>query len=123
MSCVGDKPTWGALRDSGAGIWLRNPTLIKSLTEKLAKNAFLEKRDPTDCALWYLALDKKTALIAFFKAVKDTRMIEFFSRDFSKEEWSNAALKNAYVLLGKRRLEIIVSWMHIYPVSPYLLNL
>ncbi|EJD75711.1 hypothetical protein LOAG_17206 [Loa loa] len=37
------------------------------------------------------------------KTVKDNRMLDFFMHDFNEEKWKKAALKNAFVLMGKQR--------------------
>jgi len=37
-------------------------------------------------------------------------MADFFSNDFSKEKWKKAALKNAFVLMGKQRFEHAVAF-------------
>lgn len=39
------------------------------------------------------------------RTVKNTKMQEFFSRDFSEDRWHRAALKNAFVLMTKQRFE------------------
>ena len=39
------------------------------------------------------------------RTVKNARMQEFFSRNFSEDRWHRAALKNAFVLLTKQRFE------------------
>jgi len=59
-------------------------TPVKALTEKMAKAQFLIKKDPLDCALFYLALEKKGPLLALFKAVNNTQLFQFFSNDFRK---------------------------------------
>jgi hypothetical protein len=111
---VPERATWPHVRELGLALWARNPTVVRSITERLAKVAFAgvrgDRREPMEAAIWYLALDKKTALIALLKAVRDQKMLEFFSHDFSKEEWQLAALKNAYFLLGKRRYELAVTF-------------
>lgn len=111
---VPEKVTWTQVRELGLALWVRNPTIIRQVTERLAKIAFTgvtgDKRDPMSAAMWYLALDKKTALIALFKAVRDQKMVEFFSQDFKKEEKQQAALKNAYFLLSKRKFEMAVTF-------------
>lgn len=111
---VPEKPTWPHVRDLGLALWVRNPTAVRQITERLAKVAFTgvngEKRDPMSAAIWYLALDKKTALLALFKAVRDQKMFEFFSQDFKKEEKQQAALKNAFFLLSKRKFDLAVTF-------------
>lgn len=97
---------WNELKQYGVGWWLKNPSLIKQLFEKLAKCAFQAKNDPLDSALYYLALKKKSVLLALFKTVKDTKMADFFKNDFDYDErWKTASLKNSFVLLGKQRFE------------------
>lgn len=97
--------TWSDLRQYGVGWWLKNTTLLKQLIEKVAKTAFQQKNDPLDAALFYLAMKKKGVLWGLFKTVKDVKMSEFFKNDFAEAKWQTAALKNAFVLLGKQRFE------------------
>ena len=40
-----------------------------------------------------------------FRTVRDSKMSQFFARDFTQDRWRKAALKNAYSLLGKQRFE------------------
>lgn len=97
--------TWQCLKQYGVGWWLRNPVLMKTLIERVAKSQFQANQDPLDAALFYLAMRKKAILVALFKTVKDTRMTDFFKNDFSQAKWQSSALKNAFVLLGKQRFE------------------
>lgn len=96
---------WSVLRQYGVGWWLRNPILIKNLIERVAKCAFQLNNDPLDAAIFYLAMKKKTILVALFKTVKDTKMMDFFKNDFTQSKYQSIALKNAFVLLGKQRFE------------------
>lgn len=102
--------TWGDLRQYGIGWWVKNPQQLKQLIEKVAKNAFQEKLDPLDAALFYLSMRKKGVLCGLFKTVKDVKMAEFFKNDFSQSKWQTAALKNAFVLLGMQRFEHAVAF-------------
>ena len=97
--------TWTDLRQYGVGWWLKSPTLLKQLIERVAKCTFQLNNDPLDAAIFYLAMKKKALLVALFKTVKDTRMTDFFKNDFTQSKWQSAALKNAFVLLGKQRFE------------------
>lgn len=72
----------------------------------MAKNAFASTRDPTNCALFYLALDKRAQLTTMCKAVSNNTLFDFLKNDFTTDKWKTAALKNAYVLLGKQRFEV-----------------
>jgi WD40 repeat protein len=103
--------TWPAVRMSGAPLWIRSLTTLKALAEKLAKAQFAEKKDPMDCMLVYLALGKKPALTALFKAVKNVKLTEFLSHDFSTPEWQEKALKNAYALMSQHNFEKAASFV------------
>lgn len=37
-------------------------------------------------------------------------LTEFFANDFSEDKWKKAALKNAFVLIGKQRFEHAVAF-------------
>ena len=43
--------------------------------------------------------------IFLFRTVRDSKMSQFFARDFTVDRWRKAALKNAYSLLGKQRFD------------------
>jgi hypothetical protein len=47
-------------------------------------------RNPSECALFYLALDKKPALAALYKAVRDQTLFDFLKNDFNQEKWKTA---------------------------------
>ena len=53
--------------------------------------------------MYYLALGRKSALIALYKATKDDKMVDFMSKNFMEQRWKRAAAKNAFVLQGKHR--------------------
>uniref|UniRef100_A0A224YX63 DmX-like protein 2 n=1 Tax=Rhipicephalus zambeziensis TaxID=60191 RepID=A0A224YX63_9ACAR len=101
------KPTlrWSELRELGIGWWVRSNQLLRRIIEKLAKSSFTAKQNPLDAALYYMAMKKKTILAGLFRTVNDKRMSDFFQNDFSQDRWRKAALKNAYVLLGKQQFE------------------
>ncbi|OWA51395.1 DmX-like protein 2 [Hypsibius exemplaris] len=96
---------WSDFKELGVGWWLKSNALLKTVVEKMAKNAFQASQNPLDAALFYLALKRKKVLAALFKLVADQRMIDFFSNDFKEDRWRKAALKNAFALLGKQRFE------------------
>uniref|UniRef100_A0A0R3RIQ7 Rav1p_C domain-containing protein n=1 Tax=Elaeophora elaphi TaxID=1147741 RepID=A0A0R3RIQ7_9BILA len=101
------KPTlsWEELRALGVAWWLKNTSSLRTIIEKLAKAAFQKNQDPLDASLYYLLLKKKNLLTHLFKTVKDNRMLDFFMHDFNEEKWKKAALKNAFVLMGKQRFQ------------------
>jgi hypothetical protein len=94
---------WSDLRQYGIGWWVKNPQRLRLLIERVAKCAFQTRQDPLDAAMFYLAMKKKGVLCGLFKTVKDTKMADFFKNDFGEAKWQTAALKNAFVLLGKQR--------------------
>jgi hypothetical protein len=96
---------WPYLKQYGVGWWLKNIPLLRTLIERVAKCSFQLKNDPLDSAIFFLAMKKKGVLCALFKSVKDTKMSDFFKNDFNQTKWQTAALKNAFVLLGKQRFE------------------
>lgn len=103
---LGPTPDWAACNRIGIGFWLKSPTVLRGLFDKLCKSAFLKNRDPNDAALYYLALNKKSALTALFKATKDDKLVNFFNQNFMEQRWKTAALKNAYALQAKHRFEL-----------------
>ena len=53
--------------------------------EKLARLQYLKRKDPKDCALLYIALNRLQVLAGLFKLSKDERdkaMVGFLSRNF-----------------------------------------
>ena len=64
-------------------------------------------RDPTSCSIYYFALGKHKLVQGLWRQSSGHKehglMIKFLSNDFSQARWKTAALKNAYVLLGKQR--------------------
>ncbi|KAL6042826.1 hypothetical protein QOT17_024211, partial [Balamuthia mandrillaris] len=104
-SVVPKQPSWDMIKGLGLGYWLKNPTTVLSVTENMARAQFSEKKDPCDCALFYLAMGKKSHLVGLFKAVKNEKLFNFFSNNFEgpeNERWRTVALKNAYHLLSKQ---------------------
>jgi len=122
-------PSWNELRELGVAWWVKNDNTLRKLFEKVAKAAFQvvsllfcfklkynkivlnvdlflmnqEKQDPLDAAIFYLAMKKKSLVWGLYRSVRDERMTAFFSNNFAEERWKQAALKNAFVLLGKQR--------------------
>ena len=58
--------------------------------EKLARVQYLSEKDPKNCALLYLALQRKNVLLSLFKLSRDEKdkvLYVFLTRDF--QEWKN----------------------------------
>ncbi|KAG7661839.1 RAV1 [[Candida] subhashii] len=98
--------TWESIRQTGLAYWIKTDRLIK-IIENAARNEFSENRDPSGrVSLFYLALHKKQILIGLWRTVshqEQQKMLKFLSNDFTQTRWKSAALKNAFVLLGKHR--------------------
>lgn len=68
--------------------------------EKLARAQFLQRKDPKDCALLYLALDRRSVLAGLFKLSRDQKdrpLTEFLFRDF-KVRLGDTLASNFFVL-------------------------
>lgn len=101
---------WATLRDLGVGYWLKNINTLRRCVEKLAKCAYQLKQDPLDAAIYYLAMKKKSLVWGLFRSKRDEKMTAFFGNNFAEDRWRKAALKNAFVLLGKQRFEHAVAF-------------
>ncbi|KAJ1978658.1 regulator of (H+)-ATPase in vacuolar membrane [Dimargaris xerosporica] len=111
----GCKLLWRDARRMGIGYWLRDTMLVRTLLEQIARQQYLQSdRDPLTCMLYYLALKKKSVLLALWKASHGhpqcTTMVKFLAHDFTEPRWKTAANKNAYVLLGKQKFELAASF-------------
>lgn len=101
---------WSTLKDLGVGYWLRNINVLRQCVEKLAKCAYQLKQDPLDAAIYYLAMKKKSIVWGLYRSKRDEKMTQFFANNFTEDRWRKAALKNAFVLLGKQRFEHAVAF-------------
>ncbi|EDW86373.1 uncharacterized protein Dwil_GK17684 [Drosophila willistoni] len=101
---------WATLKDLGVGYWLKNINTLRKCVEKLAKCAYQLKQDPLDAAIYYLAMKKKSLVWGLFRSKRDEKMTTFFGNNFAEDRWRKAALKNAFVLLGKQRFEHAVAF-------------
>ncbi|XP_072962625.1 uncharacterized protein [Typha angustifolia] len=107
------EPTWPEMRNLGIGLWYTNVTQLRTKMEKLARLQYLKNKDPKECALLYLALNRRQVLASLFKISKDEKdkpLFGFLSRNFQEEKNKAAALKNAYVLMGRHQLELAVAF-------------
>ncbi|XP_020526297.1 uncharacterized protein LOC18439600 [Amborella trichopoda] len=112
-SLLSNEPCWQEMRNLGLGFWLTSGTSLRARMEKLARLQFLKRKDPKECALLYLALNRQQVLAGLFKISKDERdkpLVGFLSRNFQEEKNKSAALKNAYVLLGRHQLELAAAF-------------
>uniref|UniRef100_A0A0E0JK06 RAVE complex protein Rav1 C-terminal domain-containing protein n=1 Tax=Oryza punctata TaxID=4537 RepID=A0A0E0JK06_ORYPU len=107
------EPSWSEMRNLGVGLWYTNVSQLRTRMEKLARLQYLKSKDPKDCALLYIALNRTKVLVGLFKISrdeKDKRLYEFLSRNFQEEKHKAAALKNAYVLMGRHQWELAIAF-------------
>ncbi|PNY04245.1 hypothetical protein L195_g000661 [Trifolium pratense] len=112
-SVVPNEPSWQEMRALGMGFWYANIPQLRARMEKLARAQYLKNKNPKDCALLYIALNRIQVLAGLFKISRDEKdkpLVAFLSRNFQDEKNKGAALKNAYVLLGKHQLELAVAF-------------
>ena len=107
----GNRLLWPEAKTLGMGYWIRNVETLRRQMEIVSRNQFMhnDERDPTRCGLFYLAMKKRKLWLNLWKTAghhpEHTAMVKFLSNDFDEQRWKSAALKNAYVLLGKQRNE------------------
>ncbi|KAI9090375.1 hypothetical protein K1719_028710 [Acacia pycnantha] len=112
-SVIPNEPSWKEMQALGIGFWFANVPQLRSRMEKLARAQYLKNKNPKDCALLYVALNRTQVLVGLFKISKDEKdkpLVGFLSRNFQDEKNKAAALKNAYVLLGKHQLELAIAF-------------
>ncbi|KAH7678962.1 RAVE complex protein Rav1 C-terminal protein [Dioscorea alata] len=84
-SILSAEPSWLEMRNIGVGFWFTNTTQLRTKMEKLARSQYLKKKDPKDCALLYLALNRVQVLAGLFKISRDEKdklLVAFLSRNF-----------------------------------------
>ncbi|GLU00836.1 hypothetical protein SLE2022_181750 [Rubroshorea leprosula] len=112
-SILPNEPTWQEMRTLGVGFWFSNAIQLRTRMEKLARLQYLKKKDPKDCTLLYVALNRLQVLAGLFKISKDEKdkpLVGFLLRNFQEEKNKEAALKNAYVLMGRHQLELAIAF-------------
>ncbi|OIW02299.1 hypothetical protein TanjilG_11193 [Lupinus angustifolius] len=112
-SVIPSEPTWQEMRALGVGFWYTSVPQLRARMEKLARARYLKNKSPRDCALLYIALNRVQVLAGLFKISKDEKdkpLVGFLSRNFQDEKNKAAALKNAYVLLGKHQVELAIAF-------------
>lgn len=100
---------WDTVRTLGIPLWLTHTESLRKLCQDLATQHYLVKRDPSDAALWYLLLGKKSALATLYNLTKDTKKSEFLANDFLLDKWKTAASNNAYSLIQRHQYQMAAS--------------
>jgi len=96
----------------------------------VAKTHYLEKKDPNDCALYYVAMKKLSGLVRLFEIAEEKvvagflkndftnpkyvspsdRPIVLFSLTFASSRYKTAALSNAYKLMSQHRFMLAATF-------------
>lgn len=103
------KLTWAPARCSGLFMWLADPAATRQQMEIIARNEYTKSddRSPVECSLYYLALRKKSVLQGLWRMAPGLReqknTLKLLANNFDDPRWKTSALKNAYMLLSKRR--------------------
>ena len=73
----------------------------------MAKSHYLERKDPSDCALYYVALGRVSSLVRLFELARETTIANFLKNDFSQAKYVvfNAA---PHLLGSKLQLRIML---------------
>lgn len=98
--------TWEQVKKVGLVYWI-DQTRLTNIVEEIARNEFGDTRDPSGrTSLLFLAIKKKQVLLGLWKVASHPereKVLKFMGNNFAEERWRTAALKNAFVLLGKHR--------------------
>lgn len=110
------KLTWSTARSLGIFLFLKpsssDDQSLQSYFETVARNEYnrdADDRNPVNCSLHYLALNKKAIIQSLWRTTlgikeKESTM-KLLAHDFTQQKWKATALKNAYALLSRRRFE------------------
>ncbi|PIN24548.1 RAVE (regulator of V-ATPase assembly) complex subunit RAV1/DMX protein, WD repeat superfamily [Handroanthus impetiginosus] len=112
-SLLSTEPSWEEMRSMSVGFWYTNVAQLRVKMERLARQQYMKNKDPKACALLYIALNRLQVLTGLFKISKDDKdkpLAGFLTRNFQEDKNKAAALKNAYVLMGKHQLELAIAF-------------
>ncbi|KAL8499639.1 hypothetical protein ACS0TY_019572 [Phlomoides rotata] len=112
-SLLPTEPSWDEMRSMGVGFWYANVSQLRAKMERLARQRYMKNKDPKACTLLYIALNRLQVLAGLFKISKDDKdkpLAGFLCRNFQEDKNKAAAIKNAYVLLGKHQLELAIAF-------------
>ncbi|KAL3622261.1 hypothetical protein CASFOL_033672 [Castilleja foliolosa] len=107
------EPSWEEMRSMGFGFWYTNVAQLRVKMERLARQRYMKNKDPKACTLLYITLNRHQVLAGLYKISKDEKdkpLAGFLSRNFQEDKNKAAALKNAYVLMGKHQLDLAIAF-------------
>uniref|UniRef100_A0A6B2KWB7 RAVE complex protein Rav1 C-terminal domain-containing protein n=1 Tax=Arcella intermedia TaxID=1963864 RepID=A0A6B2KWB7_9EUKA len=101
---------WPVVSALGLPLWVRDHETIVSVADTLAKNHYTLNKNPNDCAIFYIALGRLAPLSKLFRVVKEDNIANFLDNDFTQKKFKDAALKNAYRLMGQHKFEMAAAF-------------
>ncbi|POM81923.1 Hypothetical protein PHPALM_46 [Phytophthora palmivora] len=106
--CIQSNMQWDDIRPLWLGLWIKDVKDLRVIVERFAKVSYARTKDAMDVCLLYVALGKKKVLSALAKLTQsesNKTLASFLDNDFTEKRWSNAAIRNAYSLLSKKKYE------------------
>ncbi|KAE9050988.1 hypothetical protein PR001_g1878 [Phytophthora rubi] len=106
--CIQPTMQWDDIRPMWLGLWIKDAKDLRGIVERFAKVSYARTKDAMDVCLFYVALGKQKVLSVLAKLTQSESnkvLASFLENDFSDKRWSNAAIKNAYSLLSKKKYE------------------
>ncbi|RMX67186.1 hypothetical protein DD238_002294 [Peronospora effusa] len=111
--CIEPRMQWDDIRPLWLGLWVKDVKDLRGIMERVAKVSYTRTKDAMDVCLLYVALGKKKVLSALAKITQsesNKTLAQFLDNDFSEKRWTDAAIKNAYSLLSKKKYELAASF-------------
>ena len=93
--------SWDDFLNLKIPLWLKSNKLFREVCDQQANQLYQQSKNPRDAAMLLVALGKMTVLSTLFKVHGETRLSEFFSRDFSEEKNRTIASKNALAAFSR----------------------
>jgi len=105
---------WDVMNKYHVPLWIRSNKALVKLCEEVGQNTFRGSRDIMECALFFIISGKLQTLrnlAATDSSDKGRKFYNFLSnQDFSSDRGRQAAEKNAYSLLRKRKYQVAASF-------------
>ncbi|KAL3804783.1 hypothetical protein ACHAWO_005312 [Cyclotella atomus] len=102
-----EKFNWESARAVGIPFWVRSDKSLVSVAEEIAQTVYKSTKSVMDCALYCVAMRNMKKLRTIAATDRSDSGKKFFTfltdHDFSSDRGRNAAEKNAYSLLRKRK--------------------
>ncbi|TDH68462.1 hypothetical protein CCR75_004164 [Bremia lactucae] len=111
--CTQPQMQWDDFRPLWLGLWIKDVKNLHRIVDRFAKSSYARTKNAMDVCLLYVALGKKkmlSALANMTQSESNKTLASFLVNDFSENRWSNAAIRNAYSLLSKKRYDVAAAF-------------